>query len=73
MLRMLINWKFKYCYKKEWDEVKKEDFIFDWVWDLQEINWEMYYRIIIWYKEWYIKLWETVETSAKCILQEISL
>jgi hypothetical protein len=58
ILRMFIDWKYKYCYKKEGEKIKKEDFIFDWGGNLQEINWEMYYRVILWRKEWYIQLWE---------------
>ena len=53
-----IDEEYKYCIKKKWDESQKQDFIFDDIFDIQEIKWEFYYKAKIWNKYWKVKVWE---------------
>lgn len=48
VLSLDINWVKKSCLRKNWEEVRKEDFIYDDIFSLQGNNWSLSYKAIIW-------------------------
>ncbi len=77
---LLISINFNQWIIKKWEEDKIEaNCVFSRISEIQEINWEIFYRWELWgycwYKAsscWYIKYWDELYYKNKCIFTDVS-
>ena len=66
------NWNVKkWVIKESEKEQAEEKCVFDNIWRIKEVNWEIYYVWVKWNKEWLIKYWDENKVREKCVFIEI--
>ena len=66
------NWNVKkWVIKESEKEQAEEKCVFDDIWKIEEVNWEVYYIWINKYKKWVIKYWDENKIEERCIFDDI--